>query len=128
MAEIPRHRDPDDASPSDEPPRDRSRILSIDIRIRYCHANGRQREMVIDTTKVKGITWDVESFASTLPGKADKDPKNRLRFTGTPEDLGPCPEESEEPEVRFLSISYSADDAVCCWWDGTQWICPDEVE
>lgn len=120
MAEIP--------SP-DRTPRGKSRILSIDIRITYCHSNGKQREMVIDTTKVKGITWDVGAHDSTLPGKdgVDQNPANRLRFTGKPEDLGPCPEESEQSDVQYISLSY-VDGAACCWWDGAQWICPDEVE
>jgi hypothetical protein len=126
MAEIP--------SP-DATPRERSRILSIDIRITYCHANGKQRQMVIDTTKVKGIAWDLGAHDSTLPGKdgVDTNPENRLRFTGMPEELGPCPEEglyqqgTPRSSIQLMQFT-NGGEAVCCWWDGVQWICPDEVE
>lgn len=130
----------------------KSRILSIDVRITYCHTNGKQRVMVIDTTKVKGITWDPGAHASKLPGVVDKDPKNRLRRKGKPDEFGACPKvklqvpkeklqvPKEEPQVTVEGLqvrtSYAlsagatepSGDSVCCWWDGTQWICPDEVE
>jgi hypothetical protein len=125
MAKTPHPPSPDDVpSPAHDPGEMLSKkILDVEIWITYCHADGKIRRRELDTSKLKGIAWDHSAHDTKLPkdDEIDTTPAGRLPLTGPPKKYGECGATGKPVHSRPPG-------GACCWWNGSRWICPDDVE
>lgn len=99
-------------------------IVSIDVKVTY-RQGGKLKEMWLDTSRVHGMVWDLNSGGTTVPGPGciDTGPSSRPRRKAPPVDLGDC-----APKRRGMKTLAAQRQPACCWWNGKKWICPDEFE
>lgn len=98
-----------------------------------------RRSVSVDLNAVGGIIWR-HPLGESLKPVASSPPSKDVPFTRL-EILGPCegivdsaaqapdgPDSgSEQTMVKRMMASTSGSDASgFCWWDGNQWICPDD--
>lgn len=96
-------------------------IVEIEVWVTYCTPAGEKKRVELNTAKMWGLIWDYEACDSELPGMCEgstgnPNPNAKLPKKGPIEDLGSCPRQA----LR--------DGPACCWWNGKEWICPDEIE
>jgi hypothetical protein len=90
-----------------------ARIESVVIT--WCSRTGKRKQMEVDLNKACGFLWNYDPDHPIRdlgnPGSV-RIPRRKLAVIGscTP----PKPIKANSPA------------ACCCWWDGTQWVCPDE--
>lgn len=99
-------------------------IVTIDVRVVYRLKNGELKEMVLDTGKVFGITWDHRVHGTTLPEKNEIEHGKPPHAKGPRLKLAKCDPPKQKKMMKMALLSAGA----CCYWNGSRWICPNEFE